>query len=272
MENDHLPVNLPEVTIQEKQISGWKLFLGYIKVFPVTFFMMLISIILFILVSIYSRYEGDFAYIHFGAVIGDIGQILLWQGELWRIAVNPYHHGGFLHIFFNLYALYYFGSLAERYMGKLPYLLFVLICGTFQVAFCDITTEPGAIGISGIIFGLFGILWVIKNQDPLIKRFMTTDLIKIMVIQLFIFIALTYLKVINIANIGHFFGLIYGIMFAFTFYRNPGRVKKIIFILLNLLIFPTIYQAYKPVNNPGWQEWHKMGEPKLNDLIKQNEF
>jgi membrane associated rhomboid family serine protease len=270
MENEVLSENLPEQPVEKQDIKGWAFVFAYIKVFPVTSLMMIVSIVLFILVSIYSRFEGDFAYLRFGAVIGNPGQILLWQGQLWRLALNPYHHGGLLHIFFNLYALYYFGSLAERFMGSWKLFVFVLLCGTFQAAFCQITIEPGAIGISGIMFALFGFLWIIKDQDKYIKSFLTQDIIKIMFVQLFVFIALTYFKVLNIANIGHFFGLLYGILFAYSFYLKPNLIKKIIFIILNLLIIPTFYQAYKPVNDPGWQEWHNAGEPTLQELLKEN--
>jgi rhomboid protease GluP len=270
MENDISQESPREVPETPKMLSGWAYLNRYIRVFPVTSLITFISAMLFILVNIFSYREGEvFAYLRFGAVISEIGQILLWQGEIWRLAVNPYHHGGFLHIFFNLYALYYFGSFAEKFMGKWRYLAFVFICGTFQDTVCQITIEPGAIGISGIVFGLFGFLWIVREQDARIKAFLSNDLVKIMLIQLFIFIPLTLLKVINIANVGHFFGLIYGILFAFAFYRKPNRLKKTAFILFNLLIFPAIYQAYHPVNNPAWQEWHRMGEPTLQELIER---
>lgn len=38
-------------------------------------------------------------------------------------------HGGFMHLFFNMFALFTFGSLLERVWGTWRYLLFYFICG-----------------------------------------------------------------------------------------------------------------------------------------------
>lgn len=38
-------------------------------------------------------------------------------------------HGGFMHLFFNMFALYTFGSLLERVWGMWRYLIFYFICG-----------------------------------------------------------------------------------------------------------------------------------------------
>ena len=72
MENESVPESLTDLSIPEPQISGWIYFMGYIRVFPVTFLIMLFSAILYLFVSIYSRFEGDYAYIHFGAMIGSL--------------------------------------------------------------------------------------------------------------------------------------------------------------------------------------------------------
>ncbi|HEY5407675.1 MAG TPA: rhomboid family intramembrane serine protease, partial [Ginsengibacter sp.] len=65
--------------------------------------------------------------------------------------------GGFLHILFNMYALWLFGSVLERMWGPKKFLIFYLICGLAagltQMFF--VTNAP-AIGASGAIMGLLG--------------------------------------------------------------------------------------------------------------------
>jgi len=43
-------------------------------------------------------------------------------------------HGGFWHIFFNMYTLLIFGSVVERIIGSRKFLLFYFICGLGAVA------------------------------------------------------------------------------------------------------------------------------------------
>ena len=42
-------------------------------------------------------------------------------------------HGGFLHIFFNMYALWLFGAVLERIWGPKKFLIFYFVCGLQQV-------------------------------------------------------------------------------------------------------------------------------------------
>ena len=62
----------------------------------------------------------------------------------------------------------YLGSLTEGFIGKIRFFIFVILCGLFQEAICEITIEPGAIGISGVVYGLFGILTQIKDSWAII--------------------------------------------------------------------------------------------------------
>ena len=89
-------------------------------------------------------------------------------------------HGGFWHIFFNMYTLVMFGTVVERYLGPKKFLLFYFVCGLGAAAlhmgvqflqmqsFMDSVAlgHPGAmqnitsirmtptVGASGAIYGL----------------------------------------------------------------------------------------------------------------------
>jgi len=47
----------------------------------------------------------------------------------WQIVTHMFMHGGFTHIFFNMYALFLFGSLLERHWGSKRFLTYYLLCG-----------------------------------------------------------------------------------------------------------------------------------------------
>ena len=52
----------------------------------------------------------------------------------WQVITHMFMHGGFWHIFFNMYTLLIFGSVVERYLGPKKFLLFYFICGLGAVA------------------------------------------------------------------------------------------------------------------------------------------
>lgn len=47
----------------------------------------------------------------------------------WQIVTHMFMHGGFWHIFFNMYTLFFFGSVLERVWGPKKYLLFYFVTG-----------------------------------------------------------------------------------------------------------------------------------------------
>ncbi len=52
----------------------------------------------------------------------------------WQVVTHMFLHGGFWHIFFNMYTLFIFGSVVERYLGPKKFLLFYFVCGLGAVA------------------------------------------------------------------------------------------------------------------------------------------
>ena len=52
----------------------------------------------------------------------------------WQVITHMFMHGGFWHIFFNMYTLLIFGSVVERYLGPKKFLLFYFVCGLGAVA------------------------------------------------------------------------------------------------------------------------------------------
>lgn len=49
--------------------------------------------------------------------------------RIWQIFTHLFMHGGFAHIFFNMYSLFIFGSVLERVWGTKKFLLFYFVTG-----------------------------------------------------------------------------------------------------------------------------------------------
>ena len=80
-------------------------------------------------------------------------------GEYWRLWTVTLVHGDLLHLFFNMYALFLAGPVVERWYGSSLFVVFYLICAAAgSVASFVFGGSEFAVGASGAIFGLFGIL------------------------------------------------------------------------------------------------------------------
>ena len=96
----------------------------------------------------------------------------------WQIVTHMFMHGGFTHLFFNMFALFVFGSALERVWGGKRFLIYYLLCGVGAFFFYEFTLgieiyqqmgtfNPNrdlgwVVGASGSVFGLllgFGMLF-----------------------------------------------------------------------------------------------------------------
>lgn len=83
----------------------------------------------------------------------------LWSIEsgefrIWQPITHLFLHGGFGHIFFNMFSLWVFGSLLENLWGSKRFLNFYLICGLAAAAAHLLTSENPALGASGAVMGV----------------------------------------------------------------------------------------------------------------------
>jgi len=84
---------------------------------------------------------------------------------LWQIGTYLFLHGGFGHLFWNMFALWMFGCELERYWGSKEFLKFFLITG-MGAGVLSIVVQPFSeiptIGASGAIYGIlmaFGLMF-----------------------------------------------------------------------------------------------------------------
>lgn len=94
--------------------------------------------------------------------------------EPWQLVTYAFLHGGFTHIFFNMFALFMFGGALESYWGRRRFVLFyfasVLAAAGTQIAMQVLSGagEP-VIGASGGVFGLLlAFAWYFPRQRILL--------------------------------------------------------------------------------------------------------
>ena len=96
------------------------------------------------------------------------GVVGIAAGQYWRLFTSMFLHAGLIHLAFNAYALWLFGTMMEAELGRLRFALVYLITGLFagavSYAFVAFVAQPNgqllippvAVGASGAIFGIFG--------------------------------------------------------------------------------------------------------------------
>ena len=85
----------------------------------------------------------------------------------WQLITYAFLHGGFNHIFFNMFALWMFGLPVEKVWGSLRFAEYYFICvlgaGVIQLLVQYLSGEVyPTIGASGAVFGLllaYGVMW-----------------------------------------------------------------------------------------------------------------
>jgi membrane associated rhomboid family serine protease len=83
----------------------------------------------------------------------------LAAGEYWRLWTVTLLHGDLLHLLFNMYALFLAGPVVERWYGRGRFLLFyLLLAAAGSTGSFVFGGDVPAVGASGAIFGLFGML------------------------------------------------------------------------------------------------------------------
>ena len=93
------------------------------------------------------------------------------RGEYWRLLTVVLVHAGLLHLAFNMYALYLVGPLVERIYGRWQYLLMYVLSGIAGSVTSYIFLPNPAVGASGAIFGLFGVVFIAyRVHNPLLGR------------------------------------------------------------------------------------------------------
>jgi membrane associated rhomboid family serine protease len=88
--------------------------------------------------------------------------------QVWQLLTYGFMHGSFMHLFFNMFALFMFGSDVERLFGSKRYLTYYLVCvigaalmHLIVVRFGNLPPAP-VVGASGAVFGIllaFGMAW-----------------------------------------------------------------------------------------------------------------
>ena len=114
-------------------------------------FLLILNAAVFILVEL-SGQRGFFFHT-FGLVPN-----LIWEEmKAWQLLTYLFIHGGFFHLFFNMFVLWMFGKDLETQWGKNEFLFYYFTCGMGSglfTALFSLNSIIPVVGASGAIYGL----------------------------------------------------------------------------------------------------------------------
>ncbi len=152
--------------------------------------------------------------------------------QLWTLITNMFMHADVGHLLMNMLSLVFLGSFLERIIGKKRFLIFYLSAGIFAglffVLFAALFNKDlnvGAVGASGAIFGIAGMLAVLTPKLPVYIMFipiaMPMWLAVILILSLLWLISLV--SGLPIGNTAHLGGLIAGLLYGFYLRKKYRR-------------------------------------------------
>jgi len=144
-----------------------------------------------------------------------------WQ--LWRALTSALPHVNFFHLAFNLYWLWVFGTIAERVFGHLWFAGIVLFLAAVS-SFAEFAILRGGVGLSGVGYGLWGMLWLLERHDSRFAGTVDRQTSQLFVGWFFLCIVLTATNVMPVGNIAHGIGAVAGALLGVAVTnRDVGR-------------------------------------------------
>lgn len=140
--------------------------------------------------------------------------------ELWRTITPIFIHIGVLHLAMNMFMLYSFGRLVERWIGTPMFALLVLVLAIVPNLFQGLAPEwmhgnPIFGGISGVLYGLLGFVWIRTTINPT-HGFSIPFPIMVVAIGLIVVGLSGAIENWRLADLAHLGGLLVGSGFGFA--------------------------------------------------------
>lgn len=138
---------------------------------------------------------------------------LIVNGEVWRIVTPIFIHGGIWHLLFNMLWLYQLGGAIEIHEGRIYALVLVLVVAVIVNSAQYLVSGPYFLGMSGVVYALFGYVWLMSRHQASTPYFMARETVMIMLFWLGICLIPGLMP--GVANTEHLVGLGTGALWGY---------------------------------------------------------
>ncbi len=160
------------------------------------------------------------------------------RGQIWRLVTPIFLHLSIFHILFNMLWFKDLGYLIEYKFGRNQLMGFIILCGVISNISQYLVSGPSFGGMSGVLYGMLGFIWVYKNIHTEFDYSLPTRDITIMIGWLLMCLT-GFLG--PIANTAHASGLFVGMLYAlFLVPEKWGKLHMKYFLMALLFLTFTV--------------------------------
>jgi GlpG protein len=158
------------------------------------------------------------AWILFSDTAAQAGFDRILQGQVWRLISPIFLHLSPMHLLFNMLMLANMGALLETKKGTRFYIGFVLVSAVVscvgQVVWSQaMSGNPYFGGMSGVLYAVFGYIWMKERYEPHLELQVGQTTILILMIWL---VVCMLGMMGNVANAAHVAGLLAGALWGYS--------------------------------------------------------
>ena len=176
--------------------------------------LIIINVVIFLWQSLASL-VGSFEVIQ---IFGLTPYLVLRRLFLWQLGTYLFLHGDLWHIFFNMFALWMFGSELERYWGPKAFLKFYFVTGV-GAGVLSVLADPSGmsptIGASGAVYGILMAYGMMFPERQVYLYFLFPVKVKyfVGVLGLIAFFSSLNAPGSTIAHVAHLGGMIFAFLY-----------------------------------------------------------
>ncbi|UCH72106.1 MAG: rhomboid family intramembrane serine protease [Thermoplasmatales archaeon] len=256
----------------------------YIKKWMLTYMFIVANIIIFILTKLS---QVDSSFVTSSPIVADLAFKPFYLSieqfpQLYTLFTSMFLHGGFAHIFGNMFIFFFLGLAFERRIGWKKFLIIYLlsgICGTLTHSLLNIGSTIPLIGASGAIFGIMGAFAYSYPRDEVVMPIPLGVIMLIRRVKV-IYAVLLFAAIETVivwwesrtgmqdstAHFAHLGGLVGGIILAALIIRNIKTHKK-----SGETIYHDSYSSFKP-KNINFSNLRELADTqKLKDMLEKIE-
>ena len=163
-----------------------------------------------------------------------------WSPEQYKL-----FHG--IRLLFNLFWFWVLGGMIEKRIGNTEWLLLISLLAMVASGVQYLTYPLPAVGLSGVIYGCFGYMWVQRRRVSEYAGILSSFNVFILISWLFLSLVLSQAGLYGeVTNIAHMTGLLFGVVIGYMFSRKwlvKIFVYLVIIFMMAIALVPLIYSS-----------------------------
>ena len=195
-----------------------------IKKEPVTVFLMILNILLFLVVDFTGGTSDTMHMVNCGAAFAPV---IIENHEIYRLFTSMFLHFGIEHLANNMLVLFVLGQRLEPVVGKIKFILIYLLGGlggNILSLYMEIRKEEYAVsaGASGAVFAIMGaMIYVVVRNRGRIQDISTRQIMIMAALFLYFWFASG-----GVDHAGHVCGMICGFFLSVLLYHPAAHTLR----------------------------------------------